>query len=87
MSVHKEITKHSSNQHQRVKQFMELDQQRELYIEKAVSACKNNEDFSVESINQITSKINEMARMGIVPQRKLVTKQMVMDYVEKVTNK
>lgn len=84
MSVHKEISQHSNRQHQRVKAFAELDMMRESYIEEAVSLCKAGKAFTVDKINEVTKQINEMARQGIVPTRKIVTPEMVQEYVERV---
>lgn len=85
MSVHHEITKHSQKQHSIVKEFIELDQQRESYIEEAINNCKANLPFSVDNINKTTMKINELAKNGIIPIRKLVTPEMVSDYVKKIS--
>lgn len=84
MSVHKAISKHSNNQHQRVKTFAQLDMAREQYIEEAVSLCKEGKTFSVEKINEVTKRINELARQGIVPTRKIVTPEMVHEYVNRL---
>ncbi|BBP90206.1 hypothetical protein BsIDN1_38240 [Bacillus safensis] len=39
--------------------------------------CEQNEPFTTDEINEITSKMNELARGGIVPLRKHVTIDMV----------
>ncbi|MFC3884100.1 YpbS family protein [Bacillus songklensis] len=83
MSVHKAISEHSNRQHQRIKQFAQLDSLREMYIEEAVSRCRQGQSFSVEQINEVTKQINELARQGIVPTRKMVTPEMVQEYVER----
>lgn len=83
MSVHKEITKHVNNQHQTVKTFFELDEKREAEIEKVVAKAKAGEEFTTAEINKITEKINELAKIGITPQRKYVTPSMVLEYVSK----
>ena len=82
MSVHKEITKHANKQHQTVKAFFELDEQREAVIEKVVAKAQAQEPFSTDEINDITEKINELAKSGITPQRKYITPTMVLDYVK-----
>ncbi|UOE59544.1 YpbS family protein [Priestia filamentosa] len=84
MSVHKAITKHSQSQHEKVKKFAELESIREFEIDQAVSKCRNGETFSVDAINAVTKRINELAKKGIVPTRKLVTKEMVKEYVERL---
>ena len=83
MSVHHAITNHGNKQNKRIKEFCILDQQRELYIEEAVQLCKEGKDFSTEKINEVTKQINALANQGIVPTRKLVTVEMVRQYVGK----
>ena len=85
MSVHKEISKHSNKQNQLVQQFMRLDGQREKAIEEAVQLCSAGKPFSTDRINQVTNEINVLARQGVVPQRKLVTTEMVEEYVSRLT--
>jgi hypothetical protein len=80
MSVHKAITKHSTKQNHLVQQFIRLDEERELAIDEAVKRCQAGDAFSTGRINEVTQKINALARQGVVPQRKLVTKQMVEEY-------
>ncbi|WP_223701972.1 YpbS family protein [Sutcliffiella deserti] len=81
MSVHKAISEHSKKQNQIVSTFLNLEQQRETYIEEAILKCKQNQPYTTEKINNVTSRINELAKKGIAPQRKLVTKEMVEEYV------
>ena len=87
MSVHKQISKHIEKQQQKIKKFHELEEQRELYIEEAVQKCKQAKPFSVQNINIVTEKINELAKTGIVPTRKIVTKEMIEEYVHRLANK
>jgi hypothetical protein len=81
MSVHKAITKHSTKQNHLVQQFMRLDEEREQAIDEAVKLCQAGEIFSTGRMNDATRKINALARQGVVPQRKLVTKEMIEEYV------
>jgi hypothetical protein len=84
MSVHKDITAHVNKANQRITDFLALDQQRELYIEEAVELCKQGKAFSTAKINEVTNRINELAKLGIVPARKNVTVEMVREYVQKI---
>lgn len=84
MSVHKAITQHVNKQNKRIKDFLALDQQREFYIDEAVSLCSQGKDFSTDKINSVTIQINEMAKQGIIPTRKLVTPEMIQEYVNKL---
>ncbi|WP_246942015.1 YpbS family protein [Bacillus pinisoli] len=83
MSVHHAITKHSTKQHEILRTFLQLDQLREMYIEEAVSLCKKGVSFSTDPINKVTTDINNLAKQGVVPQRKLVTVEMVQEYVSR----
>jgi hypothetical protein len=79
-----EITEHVNKANKRIADFLALDQKREFLIEEAVELCKRGKEFSTEKINEITNKMNELARQGIVPPRKNVTVEMVKEYVRKI---
>ncbi|AZV51193.1 YpbS family protein [Bacillus halotolerans] len=81
--VHKAISAHSAKQHEHIKTFMQLEHLREMAIEEAVAKCKNDEPFSTDAINEITEKMNQLAKKGIVPTRRLVSKEMVNEYVSR----
>jgi hypothetical protein len=81
--VHQAITAHLQKQHAILKRFSELEQERERYIEEAVTLCQNGQSFTVDKINAVTKKINELAKQGAVPVRKYVTVEMVKEYVER----
>ncbi|WP_421384829.1 YpbS family protein [Bacillus salacetis] len=80
MSVHKAITEHSKKQNAIAKEFLKLEQQREYYIEEAVNLCMKGDPFTTEKINHVTKRINDEAKLGIVPERKYVTVEMVKEY-------
>jgi hypothetical protein len=86
MSVHKAISEHSKSQNKRIGDFLRLEKLREELIEDAVSKCKNKLPYGVEKINIITKEMNQLAREGIVPQRKTVTTEMVEEYVNKLNS-
>lgn len=54
-----------------------------MAIEEAVAKCKNDEPFSTDAINEVTEKMNQLAKKGIVPTRRLVSKEMVKEYVSR----
>jgi hypothetical protein len=85
--VHHAITAHSNRQHAIVRKFLQLDAEREKYVEEAVSSCLKGKPFTVDAINAVTKQINDLAKQGIVPQRKYVTPAMVQEYVEKLRTK
>lgn len=84
MSVHKDLTKHVEKINSRVVYFQQLDAKREAYIEEVVQKCLNGEEFTVTKINAITEEMNQLARQGVVPTRKIVTKEMVQEYAAKL---
>ncbi|OAT85151.1 hypothetical protein A6P54_19315 [Bacillus sp. MKU004] len=84
MSVHKDITKHSTRQNQLVQKFMKLDEERERAIDEAVKLCQAGEAFTTDRINEATREINTLARQGVVPQRKTVTVEMVEEYAARL---
>ncbi|MEH7381927.1 DUF2533 family protein [Bacillus sp. JJ1533] len=79
-NVHEAITKHSNAQHEIVKTFIGLEQKREQYIDEAVALAKQNQEFTVEKINKVTIEMNQLAKKGIVPLRKIVTVDMVKEF-------
>ncbi|WP_066174018.1 DUF2533 family protein [Bacillus marinisedimentorum] len=85
MSVHKAISAHSQEQHERIRQFIELEKQRESAIDSAVTAAVNGDRYDVAEINRITDEMNALARKGAVPPRRNVTIEMVEAYARKVS--
>lgn len=83
MSVHEAITTHVNKQNKRINDFIALDAKREWLIEEAFQLCKGGKEFTTDHINQVTVQINELAVQGIVPSRKLVTREMVQEYVDR----
>ncbi|PLT35697.1 DUF2533 domain-containing protein [Bacillus sp. V5-8f] len=87
MSVHKDLIKHANKQHRTYKQFEALDEQRERYIDEAVSLCQQDKPFTTDKINEVTDKINLLATLRVVPSRKHVTPEMIKEYVNKFSSK
>jgi uncharacterized membrane-anchored protein len=83
MSVHKDLMHHAELQNRIYREFLELDQRRESYIEEAIELCKQGSPFSTEKINDVTNRINKM-HLRIIPSRKNVTDEMVMEYAKSV---
>ncbi|MEI5906380.1 DUF2533 family protein [Bacillus spongiae] len=81
MSVHKAITKLTKKHNEIASQFATLEQQREVFISEAIHLCQQNKSFTTNKINSITNEMNELAKSGVVPQRKLVSEEMVKEYV------
>ena len=83
MSVHKDLIKHAYNQNQDYQEFLKLDQLREAYIEEAVELCKQGHPFTTDRINQVTNNMNRLT-VRMLPKRKIVTAEMVQEYVRKL---
>lgn len=79
MSVHKELAAHADKQNKLYREFLELDQLREKYIEEAVALCQQGMDFSTVKINDVTNRMNKIA-LRFTPVRKHVTVEMVREY-------
>ncbi|PAQ14707.1 hypothetical protein CD798_09670 [Bacillaceae bacterium SAOS 7] len=84
MSVHKDLILHAEKQNKLYREFALLDEQREAYIAEAVELCKAGQEFKTDRINEMTEKINVLANHRLIPTRKLVTPDMVREYVEKL---
>jgi Protein of unknown function (DUF2533) len=82
VSVHKDISLHAEKQNQLFNKFALLEQKREDYIQEAIELCKAGKEFTTDFINEVTLQINELANQRLVPIRKIVTPEMVREYVE-----
>lgn len=84
MSVHKAISAHVIGQNDILRQYADLDQEREAFIEAACQLCKAGQPFNTDKINQVTEKMNLLSKkIENLPERKYVTVQMVQEYVNK----
>ncbi|WP_335872417.1 DUF2533 family protein [Bacillus sp. 2205SS5-2] len=84
MSVHKAITKLTTEHNKIATKFADLEKRREQYIEESVALCQQNIPFTTEKINAVTNEMNDLARSGVVPTRELVSVEMVKEYVNKL---
>jgi hypothetical protein len=82
MSVHLQIAKQINTHLQGQKNYKELDSQREEAIEEALQKAKNNEEYTTQTINEITEEINGIAKRFAFPLRKVVTKDMISNYAK-----
>ncbi|WP_015731698.1 YpbS family protein [Geobacillus sp. Y412MC52] len=85
--VHHAITAHVQKQHTILKQFAMLDAERERLIDEAVERCRRGEPFTVDGINEVTKRMNELAKSGLVQARRCVTPEMVREYVNRLEGK
>lgn len=84
MSVHKAISAHVNGQNHILSEYVQLDQQREAFIDEACQLCKKAQPFNTDKINQVTEKMNLLSKkIENLPERSYVTVQMVQEYVQK----
>lgn len=86
MNVHEAISKHVGGQNQTITEFLQLDHYREALIEEAIELCKQNKPFITDRINEVTKEINTLNMKGELPKRKLVSVDMVKEYVHSQRN-
>lgn len=83
MAVHLQIAEQVKKHRQAQKDFLELDAKRELEIENAIALAKAKKPFDTSEINRLTTEMNRIASAFQFPARKLVTVDMVKEYISK----
>lgn len=84
VSVHKALTSHANKLNAILTQYANLDRDREFYIEEALSLYERGLPFTTDKINSITIQMNELSnKIENLPPRKLVTNEMVEEYVNR----
>ncbi|MFC0557989.1 DUF2533 family protein [Halalkalibacter alkalisediminis] len=81
MAVHLQIAEQVKKHREAQKQFLALDASREHAIERALELAKAGKEVQTSEINQITEEMNRIAMQFQFPPRKLVTREMVLNYV------
>ena len=81
MAVHLQIAEQVKNHREAQKQFLALDVSREQAIERTIELAKSGKDIQTTEINQITEEMNRIAMKFQFPPRKLVTREMVLNYL------
>lgn len=81
MAVHLQIAEQVKNHRDAQKQFLSLDASRERAIEKALDMAKAGKEIQTTEINQLTDEMNKIAMKFQFPPRKLVTREMVLNYL------
>lgn len=81
MSVHLQIKDQINTFIQAEKQYRNLNDKRENLIEAVLKEAKEGTEFSVANINEVSLIMNELAKKYGFPPRKLVTKEMVLQYL------
>ncbi|MCT8139653.1 DUF2533 family protein [Anaerobacillus sp. CMMVII] len=83
MSVHLQMKAHVNKFIAGEKRYRELDLLREEKIEAVIQAAKKNQEFSLTEINAITEEMNNLSRKFRFPMRKLVKKEMVVEFINR----
>ncbi len=84
VSVHKALTNHAKKLNSILTQYANLDRERELHIEEALSLYERGLPFATDNINSITTQMNKLSKqIENLPPRKLVTKEMVEEYANR----
>ncbi|GAE27084.1 hypothetical protein JCM9140_3197 [Halalkalibacter wakoensis JCM 9140] len=83
MTVHLQIADQVKKHREAQKQFLALDAQRERAIEDVLTRAKAGAAVQTTEINDITNKMNQIAMQFQFPPRKLVTKDMVVQFLNK----
>ncbi|WP_227934894.1 DUF2533 family protein [Alkalihalobacillus deserti] len=81
MAVHLQIAEQVKKHRDAQKQFLALDASRERAIERVLELAKVGKEVQITEINQITEEMNSIAMKFQFPPRKLVTRQMVINYL------
>ncbi|KHF41925.1 DUF2533 family protein [Halalkalibacter okhensis] len=81
MTVHLQIAEQVKKHREAQKQFLALDAQRERAIEAVLELAKSNKTIQTTEINEITKQMNQIAMQFQFPPRKLVTPEMVTNYI------
>ncbi|MFC0473432.1 DUF2533 family protein [Halalkalibacter kiskunsagensis] len=81
MAVHIQIAEQVRKHREAQKQFLALDSQRERAIDLALDLAKANKLVETTEINRITEEMNQIAMKFQFPPRKLVTPEMIRNYI------
>ncbi len=83
MSVHLQIADQVKKHREAQKQFLALDAARERAIEDTLQQAKAGKPIQISEINRITNEMNQIAMAFQFPPRKVVTAEMINDYLKK----
>ncbi|HJV44394.1 MAG TPA: DUF2533 family protein [Bacillota bacterium] len=81
MNVHHEISKKVNKTVAMLEGYKKLDQLREIEIDRVLEAGRKNEDISLEAVNKVTFELNQYAKFNHLPPRKIVTKEMISEFL------
>jgi hypothetical protein len=81
MSVHQQISQKVREKLDILEAYRRRDAMREAEIERIAHQCSAGEKFSVHRVNAITEQLNKFANEHHLPSRKLITQQMVVEWI------
>ena len=82
MSVHLKIKEQINTFIQAEKNYRALDEEREWLIEEVLNAARQGKQLLIAEVNDVTEKMNVLAKKHGFPLRKNVTKEMVIEFLE-----
>ncbi|MCD8503084.1 MAG: YpbS family protein [Bacillaceae bacterium] len=81
MSVHLKIKEQINTFIQAERNYRALDEERELLIDLLLNTAKEGKELSVVAVNDVTERMNILAKKHGFPLRKIVTKEMVIKFL------
>lgn len=84
MSVHIQISEQVKKHREAQKAFLALDQKREKAIDEMIKKARSGLPINVTEVNKITAEMNQIANQFQFPHRKIITVEMVQDYIQKL---
>lgn len=82
-SVHNELSKQVKEKVQSIEKYKQMDSQRENIIAQLIDDYRAGKKVDLGPLNKWTEEMNKYAVKNQLPTRKLVTKEMFEDYIQK----
>lgn len=83
-SVHIELAKKNAEKVQAIETYKKMDQERENIITELIDTYNSSNTFDLTKLNQWTSKMNSFAIKNQIPPRKIISKEMFLNYVNSI---
>lgn len=83
-SVHIELAKKNAEKVQAIETYKKMDQERENIITELIDTYNSSNTFDLSRLNQWTTEMNSFAVKNQIPTRKIITKEMFLDYVNSI---
>ncbi len=83
MSVHNQISRKVNEKLTAIEEYKQLDNQREILIIEAIKKYQSSNYVELTKLNELTKEMNQLASKHQFPHRKIVSKEMFLEYVTK----